>query len=233
MPINKSCKKGVVIVEVDSDLIGHQARVFREFCQELTAEGIKQLILNLQQVNSIDSLGTTEICRIIERGVDVRLINVSHNVDLFFKCHAPHLLERRCSSEAKAIRFIQAEGLAPKMGWVEKREFQRKSSQFPVFFKWMAASAGSEEVRGVALNLSRNGLLLSCFEADYLLSPLWRQLSLRLLIPEFPTPICVQGQVTRSVPQAQKWQMGIKFTQIDELDRDRIVDYVYNMVSLG
>jgi anti-anti-sigma factor len=231
MPINKSCKEGVVILEVDSDLIGHQARVFQEFCKELTAKGVKRLILNLQQVNSIDSLGASEICRVIEKGVDIRLINVSHSVGLFFKCHAPHLLERCCANETEAIKSVREDGLAVERNWVEKRGFQRKSIQFPVFFKWLEVATDSEEVEGTALNLSGGGLLLSPLQTDYPLSPLWEQLSLRLLLPELSTPILVEGRLTRSTSRARKWQMGIKFTRIDESDRDRIVDYVYNRVN--
>jgi anti-anti-sigma factor len=230
MSIKKYCKDEVVILEVDSDLIGHRARVFHEFCRELVAQGVNQLILNLQQVNSIDSLGTGYICWLIEKGVEVRLVNVSHNVDLFLKCHTPQLLEHVCLSEHKAIKHIHEDILSTReIDWVEKRKFRRKSIRFPVIFNRLEAAPRDEKVEGVALNLSGGGMLLS-LQADSPLSHLWKWLSLQLFIPEFFSPICVQGQLTRSSVEGEKWKMGIKFTQIDGQDRNRIVDCIYNNV---
>ena len=231
MPIIKTCKKGTIVIEVNNDLIGYQAMVFGEFCQDAMAEeGIRPLIINLQEVKSIDSLGTSEICRLIEKGTDIRLINVSHNVGLFLKCHAPFLLERLCSTEEEAVKLIDEKGLPPKKPWAERREFRRKNIQFPVFINWMGVAAGAEEVEGAALNLSGGGLLLYLARADYPLFPKER-LMLRLLIPESPEPISAQGQLIRSVPQKEKWHLGIKFTNIDAADRNRIVDYVHDRLN--
>jgi anti-anti-sigma regulatory factor len=228
MSIKKIYKGEVVILELDNDLIGYQARIFQEYCTGLISEGVKKLIINLQAVNSIDSLGTSEICKMLEKGMDVRLINVSHGVDLFIKCHAPSLLEKKCVDQEEAISLIYKANDSSNAGRVDKRSSERKMVSFPVLFSYIEPGAGSEEARGVVLNISSGGLLLRLSQAAYFQPVMQKKLSLRFIIPGFAEPVYAEGVINRSIVQDRKRQLGIKFEQIDNQAHDSIVDYVYN-----
>ncbi len=107
MLISKSRDEEILTIKINADLIGHRTRAFSEFCKKIDSEKITELIIDLQPVNSIDSLGMIEISKLIEKGINIRLINLNHNVSLFFNCHAPYVLNYSCQNKNEAIASIK------------------------------------------------------------------------------------------------------------------------------
>jgi anti-anti-sigma factor len=54
---NGEIAKGVHLITVSEPLIGAQAAAFKQACQELSAQGIGQLVVDLEEVPLVDSRG--------------------------------------------------------------------------------------------------------------------------------------------------------------------------------
>jgi anti-sigma B factor antagonist len=81
-------REGVTILDLKGRItVGPEATALRETCSALTAAGVKNLVLNLKQVDYIDStgLGALVICATNQRkaGGTIKLLNLNRrNIEL-------------------------------------------------------------------------------------------------------------------------------------------------------
>jgi anti-anti-sigma factor len=75
----------LLILRPKGKLISICARRFGEYLQKLKDRGLKRLIINLDGVTSIDTVGINMLKRFQQNGLDIYLTNVRHNVAVVFK----------------------------------------------------------------------------------------------------------------------------------------------------
>ena len=107
----------------------------------------------------------------------------------------------------------------------ERRKFKRFDAYMSVRYQL----SSSEEGKGIALSkdLSREGLK---FNSPTRL-PEGSDLNLELDIPDDPKPVHTTGRIvwSQSTPgQDQGFDIGIRFTMMDPVDKFRVLDYAYN-----
>lgn len=107
----------------------------------------------------------------------------------------------------------------------ERRKFKRFDAYMSVRFQL----PNTEEGRGIALSkdLSREGLKFN--SPVYL--PEGSMLDLELDIPDDPKPVHTSGKIVWSQTSAGKdqgYDVGVRFTMMDPVDKFRVLDYAYN-----
>ena len=107
----------------------------------------------------------------------------------------------------------------------ERRKFKRFDAYMSVRYQLSTA----EEGRGIALSkdLSREGLK---FNSPIGL-PEGSTLDLELDIPDDPKPVHTSGKIVWSQPMPgndQGFDIGVRFTLMDPVDKFRVLDYAYN-----
>ncbi len=107
----------------------------------------------------------------------------------------------------------------------ERRKFKRFDAYMSVRYQLPS----TEEHRGIALSkdLSREGLK---FNSPIRL-PEGTTLDLELDIPDDPKPVRTAGKIVWSQVSPGKdqgYDIGIRFTMMDPVDKFRVLDYAYN-----
>lgn len=107
----------------------------------------------------------------------------------------------------------------------ERRKFKRFDAYMSVRYQLPS----TEEQRGIALSkdLSREGLK---FNSPVRL-PEGTTLDLELDIPDDPKPVRTAGKIVWSQVSPGKdqgYDIGIRFTMMDPVDKFRVLDYAYN-----
>ena len=107
----------------------------------------------------------------------------------------------------------------------ERRRFKR----FDAYMSIKLQLPGGQEKQGVCLSkdLSREGLKINSNEdlAEGML------LDIEIHIPDDPKPIQTSGKVMWSRPaegRNQGFDQGVRFLQMDPVDKFRVLDYAYN-----
>ncbi len=107
----------------------------------------------------------------------------------------------------------------------EKRKFKR----FDAFMSVKFTGTDQTSVKGLGLSrdLCREGIMVNSDKAIQE----GTQLDLEITIPDDPKPIFSSGQVVWSRPSEgtdQGYDQGIKLTNMDPVDKFRVLDYAYN-----
>ena len=116
----------------------------------------------------------------------------------------------------------------------ERREYIRLSDSLQIGYKVVTLDAG--DAGSISRNIGGGGI---CFPTKHNLSN-GDTLQLEIRLPELPEPIAATAEVVwvRAKTDMQKdrdflYIVGIHFTQIDPLDRGKILNYVRRRIAEG
>ncbi len=108
----------------------------------------------------------------------------------------------------------------------ERRRFKR----FDAYMSVKCAVPSNENAKnytvGLTRDLSRDGICLSTSQP----LPSGSTLNIEIDIPDDPRPICTTGKVmwTKNGNADEGSNHGIRFVNIDPIDKFRVLDYAYN-----
>lgn len=113
----------------------------------------------------------------------------------------------------------------------ERRKYVRLDASIKVEYKVLKDAKAKREV--ISKNISGGGV---CFSVKEGLKSK-TILEMEIGIPDGAEPICAKGEVVwlQGLPISQEarrkyFEVGVKFIRIASLDRDRILNYVYNQI---
>lgn len=107
----------------------------------------------------------------------------------------------------------------------ERRKFKR----FEAYMSIKYQKPDQKEVQGISLSkdLSREGVKINS-SAEV---PKGETLSMEINIPDDPKPVVTSGKVMwsrRAEGRNQGYDQGVRFLEMDPVDKFRILDYAYN-----
>ncbi len=104
----------------------------------------------------------------------------------------------------------------------EKRRFVRFEIPLTVLFRTPGDAAYHH---GVACNFSREGLCLIAQELPFAVGS---TVEIKLDVPEKGEALTIGGQVVWSNAGNDRWQSGVRFTEIDQGGKMDVLEYAYS-----
>ena len=140
-----------VVVDLQGKLIGSRALQFRDQLISLYQQGRKRVLVNLQGVCSLDSVGVMAFREALDLGLEIALVHVNST------CR--EILARHGLLDQIPIYLREEDAFQPPggRGWEgpERRRHPRVSTNLPVEIEYR-----NQRLRGLLLNISEGGALL-------------------------------------------------------------------------
>lgn len=227
----------VVIIDLKGEIVGPWALHARENMKALIKRSkTEQILINLKDVTTIDSLGVKAIIENFPRkaqksGIvsgrisvmemfsllaDMQGITVFKNEDDVIACYAQD--------------FVTDNDFVPVME--EQRQYSRLKTALPLEF-WYATPEGERiTFAAIVTDLSEGGLFAEyldveslqdftrCFQVHEL-----RELHLKVKLPD-EQHIFVTGAVTRTVIASEQVGLGMQFVDLSAADRKKIITFL-------
>ncbi|MDD5435040.1 MAG: STAS domain-containing protein [Nitrospira sp.] len=145
-------KKGTTsILDLDGKIIGSRAILIKDELYRLKESGISSVILNFENVASIDSLGIMAMQSLIKDGLSIKIINLGTACrEILEQSHSDALIPI-FHNEDDALGNAVTEDSSFK----EKRKFNRITTNMPI-----EILINDNGQRGVLLNISEGGALV-------------------------------------------------------------------------
>jgi len=108
----------------------------------------------------------------------------------------------------------------------ERRRFKRFDAYMSVKCALPSQESAKSYTVGLTKDLSRDGICVSSSQSI----PHGSVLNIEIDIPDDPRPICTTGKVmwARNGSAEEGIDHGIRFMNIDPIDKFRVLDYAYN-----
>ena len=144
-------KRNVTIVDLNGKIIGSRASALKEELLRLKDAGISNVILNFQEVTSIDSLGVMAIVSVLECGLSISIIYLNSICkQIMGQNRAANVIPVFGTEEDAIGSFSRPVAISK-----ELRRHQRITTNIPV-----EIFINSFKQRGVLLNISEGGALI-------------------------------------------------------------------------
>lgn len=193
-------KKNVTTLDLHGKIIGSRAFTLKEEILRLKDSGVSNIILNFQEVTSIDSLGVMAIVSSLEAGVFVKIINLSSTCRQILEQNRAANLIPIFGSEEDAIGNLSK----PEVFSKELRRSNRITTNIPI-----EILVDDFKQRGILLNISEGGALVGYLDP---ISPepyTLKQLSITMDIPLLGA-IELEGKPVRFGRNSEMLTIGIE-----------------------
>jgi anti-anti-sigma regulatory factor len=143
--------KETLILDLRGKIIGSWALHLGERIKDLKESGVRHVILNFQEVVSIDSLGVMAIASAVEMGLQVKILHPNSTCSEVLQRHQVNDTVEIFFREEDALKSV---GSIPP-SFSERRVHKRIDTNIPVEIEYK-----NNRLRGILLNLSEGGALL-------------------------------------------------------------------------
>ena len=144
-------KMGSIILDLSGKIIGCQTAILKEEFLRLKKSGESKVILNFQDVTSIDSVGVMAIIFALDERLSLAIIHVNTICRLSLEQNPTTRTIPVYASEEEAIRSL----ISSDISFKEMRRYDRVNTNIPV-----EILVKQNKHRGVILNISEGGALI-------------------------------------------------------------------------
>lgn len=214
-------KKGIPILDLCGKLIGSRAFTLKEELVQLKDAGVSNVILNFQDVTSIDSLGIMAILAALEAGLTVSIIHLSTGCKQILEQHQAARTIQVFGSEQDAMKSLSKQDNSFK----EMRRFKRINTNIPV-----EILINNNKQRGVLLNVSEGGALIGYLDPITPEPYTIKQLNITMELPLLGS-IALDGKPVRFGRTSEMHIIGIELLSTEK--SQNLVKQVYKDSSLS
>lgn len=220
------------ILDLKGDFVGPWAIRGREDIQRFVEiNRPRNLLINLKDVETIDSLGVKAIMDNLGGGMKSGIVSGNYSVSEMFTRLAPSTDIRFFKDEDEVVHFFAEELVKERSGHIpveEKRKFPRLKTAFPLEFMFTDGTGEKIVFRAIVTNLSEGGLY-----AEYLdLEPSsgnpkkidpydFKMLEMKIRLDD-DTVITAEGKVVRTDLEGEQMGIAIQFYRISDDDKSKV-----------
>lgn len=205
----------ISILDLYGKIIGSRALIIKDELNRLRESGISNVILNFEEVSSIDSLGVMAITASIKEGLTAKIINLST------ECRA--ILEQNHTANLIPIFGTEDEAMGNTViddsSFKEKRKHTRFTANIPVEILF-----NNSEQRGVLLNISEEGALVGYLDPLGVDTSSIKYINIMMKLP-FLGSLELDGTPVRFGRNSDMNTIGIQLLSIDK--SRKLMDQVY------
>ncbi|MBI4971886.1 MAG: PilZ domain-containing protein [Candidatus Omnitrophica bacterium] len=222
----------VEILDLKGDFVGPWAIRGKEDIQRFVeTTKPRNLLINLKDVETIDSLGVKAIIDNLGGGIKSGIVSGNYSVVEMFSRLVPTTEIRFLKDEDEVVHFFAEELVKERTGLPpveEKRKFPRLKTAFPLEFTFIDGEGEQMVFRAIVTNLSEGGLY-----AEYLdLEPSsanpkkidpydFKMLEMKIKLDD-DSEIHGEGKVVRTDLDGEQMGIAIQFYRISDEDRANI-----------
>ncbi|MBI4398432.1 MAG: PilZ domain-containing protein [Candidatus Omnitrophica bacterium] len=215
----------VEILDLKGDFVGPWAMRGREEIERfITASHPKNLLINLKDVDTIDSLGVKAIVDNLQGGVKSGIVSANYSVAEMFSRLPVSSGVQLFRDEEDVVHFFAEELARPSAHSLaeEKRKYARLKTAYPLIFMFKDNEGQERMFNSVVTNLSEGGLY-----AEYLdLEPAsgnirkidpydFKLIHMAIRLPE-EKEIHIEGKVLRTDIEAEQMGIAVEFYYMTE-----------------
>lgn len=214
-------KRGIPILDLCGKIIGSRAFTLKEELIQLKDSGVSNVILNFQDVTSIDSLGVMAVIAALEAGLSVKIIHLSTTCKQILDQNRAARTIPVYGSEEDAMGTLSN----PDNSLKEMRRYNRINTNIPV-----EILVNHNKHRGVLLNISEGGALIGYL--DPITSELYtfKYINMTMELPLLGS-IALEGKPVRFGRTSEMHIIGIELLSTEK--SQNLVRQVYKDSSLS
>ena len=224
----------VVILDIKGELVGPWALKARDNIAQLMTDKIQNLIINLKELSTIDSLGVKAIAENLNPAARNALISGRISVtEMFSRLKVLNDLTV-FNDEDDVIDFFSKEFVetTQHVHFTERRQHKRLKTAIPLEFWYDNAQGNKIVFKAIITDLSEGGLMAEYLDLEtvdtfnQVLDPYdLKMLDLKIKLPDH-AHIYASGKVLRTVITGDQLGLGIEFYKISDTDKDKIADFL-------
>lgn len=223
----------VIIIDVKGQLVGPWALRAKENISQLLSDNSENVIINLKELQTVDSLGVKAISENLHLHSRSVLICARLSVMEMFK-HLNALSNTRVfEDENDVIAFFGKEFIAQEMlPFNEKRVYERLKTAIPLEFSYSDKDGYKLLFKAIVTDLSEGGLFAEYLDLETIdsvnrrIDPYdFKMLDLKIKIPESDY-ILATGKVLRMIISGEQLGLGIEFYKISDESVRLIKDFL-------
>ena len=227
MEIRKRFYRNIAVLYI-SGKVDIDAAVFIEETGRLLREGIRKILCNFVNVESVDYNGLSILAIAYKNAVNqkgiLKFCSVPKHIKSLFKSARLDIVFDMFSDEESALKAFNVSTKVDKLNL--RRRFKRVDANIPVKFK-TGLSAGTKFLRGKILNLSGEGMFV--YSKNTL--PVSTQLYLEIgMAGEKKAPLTLMGTVMwladKELQSHTYPGMGIKFGNLEKKSQEKIISFI-------
>ena len=242
MEISDRSTGQIIVLALRGELAGGWARPLQRRLEELEAGGTPFVLLNFQDVSSIDSFGLRIISEFLQRGMTIRLTAVRRRVREMIEQAGDVSPSLVLSGETEGVHALQEQLAAEARTAGEHRQFPRLRTHLPTD---LLVKAGKRWVplRGFVHDICEGGVFVELRPPKGEAAPpepeaaidLWFQLPClragrRTAKAEKAVPeeklTALQGEIVRVSSRQNLFGCGVHLLEMERTARELIADYV-------
>jgi len=225
----------VIILDIKGELVGPWALKAKDNIAKLMADNIQNLIINLKELSTIDSLGVKAISENLNPQSRNALISGKISVmEMFSRLHALHDITVFNDEDAVIDFFGKefVENQQQNVHFSEKRLHERLKTAIPLEFWYEDASGKKIVFKAIITDLSKGGLMAEYLDLETvdsvnrILDPYdLKMLELKIKLPDHDY-IYASGKVLRTVITGEQLGLGVEFYKIKDKDVAKICSFI-------
>ena len=214
-------KRGIPILDLCGKIIGSRAFTLKEELIQLKDSGVSNVILNFQDVTSIDSLGIMAVIAALEAGLSVKIIHLSTTCKQILDQNRATSTIPVYGSEEDAMGTLSN----PDNSFKEMRRHNRINTNIPV-----EILVNHNKHRGVLLNISEGGALIGYLDPITSEPYTFKYINMTMELPLLGS-ITLEGKPVRFGRTSEMHIIGIELLSTEK--SQNLVKQVYKDSSLS
>lgn len=224
----------VDIIDLQGAFVGPWALRGRdEIAQYLKNRSSKNLLVNLRNLLSVDSLGVKAITENLSPEVRTGLMIGNLSVMEMFYRVAKEKCLKFFKTDFEIVDYF-GEDLVKweESSFSEKRKHPRLRTALPLEFSCPDENGETVSFHAIVTDLSEGGLLVEYLDVDQAffgktrLNPYdFRLLDMRIRLPG-SVEILTRGKVMRTIMEGEQFGMGVEFREIQDEDKIKILEFL-------
>ncbi len=224
----------VVILDIKGELVGPWALKAKDNIARLISGHVNNLIINLKELNTVDSLGVKALASNLVSGARNVVIGGRTSVMEMFTHNNAFSNCKVFMDENAVIDYFGKEFVdrGDESDYVERRVYNRLKTAIPLEF-WYEDEKGKKIVfKAIITDISEGGLLAEYLDLETVdiqtskLDPYdLKMLHLKIKLPKYDY-IYATGKVVRTIMSGSQLALGIEFYDIDESDKAKIAEFL-------
>ena len=214
-------KRGIPILDLCGKIIGSRAFTLKEELIQLKDSGVSNVILNFQDVTSIDSLGVMAVIAALDAGLSVKIIHLSTTCKQILDQNRTARTIPVYGSEEDAMGTLSN----PENSLKEMRRYNRINTNIPV-----EILVNHNKHRGVLLNISEGGVLIGYLDPISSEPYTFKYINITMELPLLGS-IALEGKPVRFGRTSEMHIIGIELLSTEK--SQNLVKQVYKDNSLS
>lgn len=221
----------VEILDLKGDFVGPWAiRGKEDIHRFIETNKPQNLLINLKDVETIDTLGVRAVMDNLGRGIKGGIVSGNYSLLEMFSEFVPEKEVQFFKGEEEVVKFFAEELVTEKTisTIAEKRKFTRLKSACPMEFSYTDQDGEQILFRAIVTNISEGGLY-----AEYLdlepssgnpkkLDPYdFKMLDIKIKVPD-EAEIRIEGKVLRTDFEGEQMGIAIQFYRLSEENKRRL-----------